>query len=178
MCMNFQNKEKFDQCIRPHLKAAYGFAKRIAGNKVDADDVYQEAILNALRHIDDLKSDSGKPWLLAIVRNAYLSLIRKRGKMSSSENTELLDIPEPHIWTNPEIALMRASDQKIVRLAIEKLPAEFREALILKEFNELSYKEIAQILDVPIGTVMSRIARAREQLAIIILSSAKSQGES
>jgi RNA polymerase sigma-70 factor (ECF subfamily) len=150
--------------ILPHLDAAFNLARWLTRNDHDAEDVVQEAYLRAHRFFDSFHGTDGKAWLLAIVRNtAYTWLERNRPADKTIEFQEArhgISSPEK----DPQDALLDRESQDLLRRAVEELPSEFRDAIVLREFEGLSYKEIAQIVGAPIGTVMSRLARGRERL--------------
>jgi RNA polymerase sigma-70 factor (ECF subfamily) len=160
--------ENREQTLLPHLDAAYNLARWLTRDARDAEDVVQEAYLRALKHFDTFKGDDARPWLLRIVRNTYYTWIqRNRVKAATTPFDEEEDI---HISDapDPEMVLLKETDKKLVRRALRKLPTEFLEVIVLREFEELSYKQIAETIQVPVGTVMSRLARARGRLAQII----------
>jgi len=154
---------RFEQAILPHLTAAYNLARWLTGNDHDAEDVVQESYLRALKFFSGFRGGSSRPWLLAIVRNTcYTWMRRNRIEEPGMELDE-----ELHVDTSspsPEAILLAAARGDLVRRALEELPAEFREIVILREMEGLSYKEIAEVAAVPVGTVMSRLARARARL--------------
>ena len=156
----------FEEAVLPHLDAAYNLARWLTRNEDDAQDVVQDAYLRALRFFDGFRGSDARAWLLTIVRNTcYTWLKRKRAREVSSEFSENMyskesDAPDPET-----VQLIKAQTQ-LVSEAIEKLPLEFREVMVLRELEELSYKEIAAVTGVPIGTVMSRLARARKRLLV------------
>jgi RNA polymerase sigma-70 factor (ECF subfamily) len=156
---------QFEQIVMPHLDAAYNLARWLAGNDHDAQDIAQEASLRAFRFINGFRGGNSRSWLLTIVRNtAYTWLKQNRPHaLVSVGDEELLEIEDPAAHASHSSALHNA-DRDVLRAALEELPTEFREILILRELEGLSYKEIADIAEVPIGTVMSRLARARKQL--------------
>lgn len=155
---------RFDQAVLPHLDAAYNLARWIMRNQQDAEDLVQEALLRAFQAFHGFRGQDGRAWLLAIVRNACFSWLRRN---RSQEITAAFD-EEIHTvdgdLLNPERLALREADSARVRHALENLPAEFREVLVLREIEGLSYKEIATVVDIPVGTVMSRLARARNRL--------------
>ena len=144
----------------PHLDAAYNLARWLTGNHHDAEDIVQEACVRALRFMNGYRGGSSRSWLLAIVRNmAYTWLKKNRPEtIITLDDEALAEIEDPH---GPAMEKM---DAGFLRAALGELPAEFREAIVLRDIEGFSYKEIAEVADVPIGTVMSRLARARRQL--------------
>lgn len=153
----------FDQLVLPHLDAAYNLARWLTRNDHDAEDVVQEACLRALRFIQGFRGGNARAWLLAIVRNAsYDWLKRHRPSETASLDEELHDAADP--GPTPEDMAMTQIDRQHLREAIESLPLASREVLILRELEGMSYKEIADIAGIKMGTVMSRLARAREGL--------------
>jgi RNA polymerase sigma-70 factor (ECF subfamily) len=163
----------FDQIILPHLAAAYNVARWLTGNDQDAEDVTQDACLRALKFFAGFRGGDARAWLLAIVRRtAWTWLQRNR------PGTEVLEFDEElhggeDLSPNPEVALARAGDIEAVRRAIESLPPIFREVIVLRELEGCAYKEIADIAGVPIGTVMSRLTRARRQLQTVLSTEPK-----
>jgi RNA polymerase sigma-70 factor, ECF subfamily len=150
------------------MDAAYNLSRWLTGNDRDAEDVTQEALLRALKFFSGFRGGDPKAWLLTIVRrSAWTWLKRNRNYAESVEYDDELH-GSADISANPETALLRAGDIETVRRAIESLPAALREALVLRELEGCSYKEIADISEAPIGTVMSRISRARQQLQTVL----------
>src|SRR4051794_23461016 len=156
---------QFEQIVMPHLDAAYNLARWLAGNDHDAEDIAQEASLRAFRFLGGFRGGNSRSWLLTIVRNtAYTWLKQNRPQaIVSVGDDDLLEIEDQTAASNHSSALHNA-DRDVLRAALEELPVEYREVLILRELEGLSYKEIADVADAPIGTVMSRLARARKQL--------------
>jgi RNA polymerase sigma-70 factor, ECF subfamily len=154
----------FEQKVLPHLDAAYNLARWLAGNDHDAQDVAQEASLRAFKFFGSFRGDEPRAWLLAIVRNTFYTWLRKnrRPEKVVEIDDETLDIEDSS--ANLEAANPQFMDANAVRRAIADLPVEFREIVVLREMEGFSYKEIADLADVPIGTVMSRLARARKLL--------------
>lgn len=160
----------FEETVLPHLDAAYNLARWLTNNEKDAEDVVQEAFLRAIRHFGSFKGGDARPWLMAIVRNTFYTWI-KHNRLPAAETTfDDERNPEPQDTDDPETLLLRETDKAAVRSALLRLPTEFREVIILREFEELSYKEIADVVQIPCGTVMSRLARARRRLAQILLN--------
>jgi RNA polymerase sigma-70 factor (ECF subfamily) len=167
---------RFEQLALPHLNAAYNLAMWLTRNADDAQDVVQEALLRAMRYIDGLRLESARPWLLQIVRHTCYSWLRANRpaghvSLDDTEDTwpELATSPasEP-----PAIAIRRADRQQI-NDAIAALPVAYREVFVLRELEDLSYLEIARIAEIPIGTVMSRLARARGLMRNVLAPAAR-----
>ena len=146
----------------PHLDAAYNLARWLAGNEHDAADIVQESCMRAFRFAGGVRGGNDRAWLLAIVRNTACTWLKKNRPraMVPIDDDELAGIEDQSIAVNP----FQGADKDALRAAVEMLPLEFREALVLRELEGLSYKEIAEVAEVPVGTVMSRLARARRQL--------------
>ncbi|HET6977019.1 MAG TPA: sigma-70 family RNA polymerase sigma factor [Pyrinomonadaceae bacterium] len=156
----------FEEAVMPHMDAAYNLARWLTRNDADAQDMVQEAYLRALRFFDGFRGDDAKAWLLTIVRNTcYTWLKRNRSPELSCDFDEVVLAREAE-GPDPETEQVMKARAQLVNEAIEKLPIEFREVVVLRELEELSYKEIAVVLRVPIGTVMSRLARARKRLLL------------
>ena len=159
---------EFERQVLPHLDAAYNLARFLMRNDQDAEDVVQEGALRAFRFFESFCGENSRAWFLRIVRNTAFTAL-KRNRMN--EETVVFD-EELHGGQVPAlevgIELDRAHDRRIVRAAIEQLPAEFRETITLRELEGMSYKEIADVAGVPIGTIMSRLARARRQLQVLL----------
>ena len=154
----------FEQMVLPHLDAAYNLARWLTRNEHDAEDIVQEACLRAFKFFDGFRGGDSRRWLLTIVRNTfYDSLPQSRSRELNVEFDE--EIHSQVIEAvDPESLLIRDADRQSVRQALEELPLEFRETLVLRELEGLSYKEIADVAGIPLGTVMSRLARARKWL--------------
>ncbi len=146
------------------MEAAYNLARWLTGNDHDAEDVVQESYLRALKFFAGFRGENGRPWLLTIVRNTCYTWLRRNrmGELTADldEEAQLVDTAT----VNPEAMLLAAARIESVQRALEELPIEFREIVILRELEGLSYKEIAEIAAIPVGTVMSRLARARARL--------------
>jgi RNA polymerase sigma-70 factor (ECF subfamily) len=159
-----EERGRFERTLLPHLDAAYNLARWLTRNDHDAEDLVQAAYLRALKSFGGFRGADGRAWLLAIVRNAcYTWLEQKRARGPATAFVEEIHGVESHTM-DPEKLLLRAEDQELVRRTVEHLPLELRQVLILRELEGLSYKEIAAIVGIPMGTVMSRLARARERL--------------
>jgi len=158
----------FEEAVLPHIDAAYNLARWLTRNDADAQDMVQEAYLRALRFFSGFRGTDAKAWLLTIVRNTcYTWLRRNRSPQLSCDFDEVVLAQEAE-GPDPETEQLKKAQARMVNEAIEKLPIEFREVMVLRELEELSYKEIAVVLGVPIGTVMSRLARARKRLMLLL----------
>ena len=174
--MEGQNKlASFETAVLPHLDAAYNLARWLTRNDADAEDVVQEAYLRAFRFFGGFHGEDGRAWLLRIVRNtSYTWMQRNR----SPELNMALDDDTPEAESHdldPEALLLQKADAQMLRQAVEELPLEFREVLVLRELDEMSYKQIAAVADLPLGTVMSRLARARKRLQQILAGHAETE---
>jgi RNA polymerase sigma factor (sigma-70 family) len=166
----------FDQNISPHLRAAYNFARWLVGNDQDAEDIVQESFMKAFAAAGEFRGNDTRVWLFTIVRNTTINLLRRRRSERVVAWQE--EMPEPaDTAADPEAAMLSSSRRARIRAAIATLPQDYREALILREFEELSYKEIASVLKTPIGTVMSRLSRARALLLEQLVSERRAGDE-
>jgi RNA polymerase sigma-70 factor (ECF subfamily) len=157
---------RFRDLIAPHVDAAYSLARYLARDATAAEDIAQEALLKALRNIETLRGEV-RPWLLTIVRNTYFDWRRRTGdRLVTGPAAEIAIEQAPdEDQASAEDALIREGDVAALRAAIAAIPEPFREALVLRDLEEMSYREVADITGAPMGTVMSRIARARRMLA-------------
>ena len=156
---------RFEQQVLPHLDAAYNLARWLTRDVNDAEDVVQDACLRALKYVDSLNDNGARAWFLTIVRHAFYDWCkRNRPTEIARDDGTAIDMAVDPAALDPEQAVLRAAESKTLADAIAALPLVFREVLILRELEELSYKEIARIAEIPIGTVMSRLARARSLL--------------
>ena len=157
-------RRQFEVQALPHLDAAYNLARWLSRSPSDAEDIVQDAMLRAFRAFDGFRGGDAKPWLLAIVRNCWRNASadtrRRKHTALPEEHEEALPSDEP----SPEVTVAEASEGRRLNEVIALLPNEFREVLILREMEDMSYREIADVTGVPIGTVMSRLARARALL--------------
>jgi RNA polymerase sigma-70 factor (ECF subfamily) len=152
----------FEETVLPHLDAAYNLARWLIRNDADAQDIVQESYLRALRFFEGYRGGDGKAWLLAIVRNTCRNWhSRQRGEAVPFDESEH---SEDRSSLNQEQAAARGQKMDALRLCIELLPAEFREVLVMRELEEMSYREIAGATGLALGTVMSRLSRARKRL--------------
>jgi RNA polymerase sigma-70 factor (ECF subfamily) len=156
--------QRFEELVLPHLDAAYNLARWLARDAHDAEDVVQDACMRALRYVGSLHGTDARPWFLTIVRRAFYDWLARNRPAEVVRDDEALDQAVERGEAGPEQALMRRDDAKALADALAELPLPYREVLILRELESLSYKEIARVADIPIGTVMSRLARARALL--------------
>jgi RNA polymerase sigma-70 factor (ECF subfamily) len=165
-----ERMRRFRDAALPHLDEVYTLARYRMRNTDDAEDAVQECYLRALRHFDSYRGPAMKPWLLAILRNVCNNEFTRRGRgevptdyaQDESVAQEMAMWQEPQ--ASPEKVVLRQQDSATLRRMLAELPQPFREAIVLREMNDLSYKEIAEVAGVPVGTVMSRLARARAML--------------
>jgi RNA polymerase sigma factor (sigma-70 family) len=162
--------QQFEAVVLPHLDAAYNLARWLLKDDHGARDAVQDAFLRALRFFDHLQGEEARPWLLAIVRNSCYSLLGKRRQMGEQvefDEERDSEFAEPSFGASggdPEAYLSRKIESARLDAAIERLPSVYREVIVLRELEELAYEEIAQVANVPVGTVMSRLSRARALL--------------
>lgn len=158
----------FEETVLPHLDAAFNYARYLTRSHAEAEDVVQDACVRAMRYFSSLRDDDARPWLLAIVRNTWYSRVSRRANVIevSADDSPTHDRPDQAV--DPEERLLRQHTAALVRAALDELPEDFREVIVLREIEGLSYKEIAAVVSVPIGTVMSRLARARVRLATVL----------
>ncbi|HWE46978.1 MAG TPA: sigma-70 family RNA polymerase sigma factor [Caulobacteraceae bacterium] len=161
---------RFERLVLPHLDAAWRLARWLTRNEADAEDLVQEAYVRAWRFFSSLRGDDAKPWLMRIVRNCWYSRARTeagRGRATSLEDAEAEVEAVLQAQAEPDGAehrLIRIEDTALVRRAMDGLPDEFREVLVLREVEDMAYRDLAETVGVPIGTVMSRLSRARKLL--------------
>jgi RNA polymerase sigma-70 factor (ECF subfamily) len=164
---------RFEQSILPHLDAAYNLARWLTRNEHDAEDMAQESYLRAFKFFDGFRGTDARAWLLAIVRNtcySWLQQNRRRETMASFDE-EVHSIENEA--SNPAKLVLKSDDREMLKEALEELPVEFREVVVLRDLEELSYKQVAEIANIPLGTVMSRLARARERLKRLLCARLK-----
>ncbi len=156
---------RFEESILPHLDAAYNLAYWLTRNSHDAEDLVQDSYLRAFRFFDGFRGGSSRAWLLKIVRNTFYTSLGQRAHEPVSSIDDELFAAECDAC-DPETIALASADGQLLREAVEQLSPEFREAIVLRELEGLSYKEIASVTGVPLGTVMSRLTRARKQLQL------------
>ena len=161
--------EQFKAAVLPHLDAAYNLARWLTRHEHDAQDIVQDAYLRAWKAFGEFHGGDSRAWLLTIVRNACYTWHRSNRRHEAEPLPEEDDsIVGSDTWDPAEILLQRV-DAQVVRQAIDQMPPEFREVLVLRELEGLSYKQVAAVIGAPIGTVMSRLARARGRLQELLL---------
>jgi RNA polymerase sigma factor (sigma-70 family) len=166
---------RFEDVVLPHLSAAYNLARRLTRHSENAEDLVQEACMRAFKFFDGFHGNDARAWLLTIVRNTCYTWLHnakvENCRIDYDEETHSLgqETSAIDLWRDdPEILLLRHADQELINRALDKLPVEFREVMVLRELEDFSYKEIADIADIPLGTVMSRLARARKLLVEVV----------
>jgi RNA polymerase sigma-70 factor, ECF subfamily len=173
-------RSRFEALVLPHLDAAYRLARWLARAPGDADDVVQEALLRAFRSFDTLRGSDARAWVLAIVRNCYLSALAERRRRAAEPLTEEHEAGAEGACAaaaaDPEGASIERDERRTLARLIAALPGEHREVLVLRELEDMSYREIAEVTQVPIGTVMSRLARARAALRAGWLEESRGEG--
>jgi RNA polymerase sigma factor (sigma-70 family) len=158
----------FEETVLPHLDAAFNYARWLTKNHAEAEDVVQDACVRAMRFFSSLRDDDARAWLFTIVRNTWFSRVSRRANVKEATPLDGAQREQPDQALDPEERVLQQQTVALVRAALEQLPVDFREAIVLREIEGLSYKEIAEVARVPIGTVMSRLARARERLTTVL----------
>lgn len=156
---------RFEREVLPHLDAAYNLARWLTRDPDDAEDVVQDACMRALRYVGTLRSGGAKAWFLTVVRNAFYDWVaRNRPVEIAADRFDAIDDAIDLEARGPEQEAMRGAEARVLADALQALPLQFREAVVLRELEELSYREMASVIGVPVGTVMSRLARGRAML--------------
>ena len=155
----------FEDTVLPHLDAAFNYARWLTRNHAEAEEVVQDACVRAIRFFSSLRHDDARAWLLTIVRNTWYSRASRRSNLKEATPLDGAPYERSDEALDPEERLMQEHTVTLVRAALEQLPPDFREVIVLREIEGLSYKEIAAVIQAPIGTVMSRLARGRDRLA-------------
>jgi RNA polymerase sigma-70 factor (ECF subfamily) len=169
--MGVEDRERFEQLVLPYVDAAFNLARWLLRGRSDAEDVTQEALLRACRFFGGFHGGDARAWLLQIVRNTCYTWLEKNRPMDLS--MEFDEELHQQTFATPETLAIVADDRKRLTLALETLPPRFREVLVLRELEGCSYKEIAAITSIPIGTVMSSLSRARRQLYSTLANSSQ-----
>ena len=169
MTDELHDSSRFEQVVLPHLDVAYNLARWLVRNRHDAQDVVQEAYLRAFRFFGGYQGGDARAWLLKIVRNTSYSFLEKNRTAERAEEFDEKVHATESGSPSAEAALLRNVESQMLREALEQLPVNFREILVLRELEGLSYKEIAEMLDMPMGTVMSGLARGRSRLRECLL---------
>jgi RNA polymerase sigma factor (sigma-70 family) len=166
---------RFDAVMLPHLDAAYNLARWLSGSPADADDVVQEAFLRAFRFFDGYEGDNPRAWLLAIVRNTWFTEWRRQhNRADSTPYDDSLNVDDQlpgwadESGDDPEKLAVRQDETELVHRALATLPVEYREVIVLRELEDMSYKDVAAVAGIPMGTVMSRLSRARRLLCTAV----------
>lgn len=171
-------EQRFQAMVMPHLDSAFNLARWLTRSPQDAEDIVQEAYLRAFKFFDSFHGDDGRAWLLGIVRNTFYTWYQQN--KSQTQNTEFEEelhsvqiedaAATQYADNNPEALLIKKDSQRQLQRALETVSVEFREVMVMRELEDLTYKQIAGIVGIPIGTVMSRLGRGRKQLAEILAS--------
>jgi RNA polymerase sigma factor (sigma-70 family) len=174
---NSDERNTFDEVFLPHMSEAYRLAQWLAGNASDADDIVQEAAIRAFRGIKSFGAVNARAWSLTIVRNTALTWLTKNRPRSVTYIDDLNAAEQQQLETGglqgtkietPEEAVLLKADAAALQQALAQLPTQFREVIVLREVNQMNYRDIAEITNVPIGTVMSRLSRGRQLLLALL----------
>ena len=168
--------QTFEEVVLPHLDAAFNYARWLTKSDADAEDVVQDAYVRALRFFSSLRGDDARSWLFTIVRNTWYGRFTRATGPNQPTVYDDMKHDRPDDGLDPEALVMQQQAVERVQRAVQELPTDFREMIILRELEGLSYKQIAVVVGIPIGTVMSRLARARERLQAILRPSAPPRG--
>jgi RNA polymerase sigma-70 factor (ECF subfamily) len=171
-------RQSFEEVVLPHLDAAFNYARWLTRSEADAEDVVQDAYVRAFKFFPSFRGDDARSWLLAIVRNTWYGRFPRRAARVSIATTDEDGDDRPDDRLNPEALVIQQETVERVRRALEELPADFREVLVLRELEGMSYKEIAAVVTIPIGTVMSRLARGRDRLFAVLAARAAGRRDS
>jgi RNA polymerase sigma-70 factor (ECF subfamily) len=174
-------QERFQSLVLAHMNSAFNLACWLTRSRQDAEDITQEACLRAFKFFDSFHGDAGRAWLLTIVRNTFYTWYsgHRRQELNAEfdeechSHEETGDAGAAQADTNPETLLMHKDNERLLQQALESLPLEYREVIVLRELEGLSYKQIAGIAGIPIGTVMSRLGRGRKLLATILTNACR-----
>jgi RNA polymerase sigma factor (sigma-70 family) len=167
----------FEDTVPPHLDAAFNYARWLTRNDADAEDVVQDACVRAMRFFSLLRDDNARAWLFTIVRNTWYSRVSRKGGAAPTLPLETTEPGPADASLDPEARLLQPHTVARVRDALDRLPADYREVIVLREMEGMSYKEIAAVVSVPIGTVMSRLARGRDRLAVLLKAPSSSESK-
>jgi len=168
--------QTFEEIVLPHLDAAFNYARWLTKSDADAEDVVQDAYVRALRFFSSLRGDDARSWLFTIVRNTWYGRFTRAAGPNQPTVYDDMKHDRPDDGLDPEALVMQQQAVEKVQRAVQELPTDFREMIVLRELEGLSYKQIAVVVRIPIGTVMSRLARARERLQAILRPSAPPRG--
>lgn len=165
-----EKTRRFAVLVMPHISAAYNLARWLVHETADAEDVVQEACLRAFRFIEGFRGEDGRAWFLAIVRNtSYTWLRQNRAREMTVPFDELALTDGP----DPENVVLQKIDSQLLRKSMQRLPIEYREVIVLRDVEGMSYKDIAKAVEIPVGTVMSRLARGRRYLQLMLVQTSK-----
>ncbi|HTJ92543.1 MAG TPA: RNA polymerase sigma factor [Pararobbsia sp.] len=177
-------RERFERLALPHLDAAYNLARWLSGSANDADDVVQDAFLRAFRFFETFDGDNARAWLLAIVRNTWFTEWRRRRSHAedvsydeAAGGDEALPGWAENALDDPETLSVRSDEVRLVHRALDTLGLEYREVIVLRELEDLSYRDIATVVGIPVGTVMSRLSRGRRLLSKAVRAMQEDSGE-
>jgi RNA polymerase sigma factor (sigma-70 family) len=170
-------RRDFEEVVVPHLSAAFNYARWLTRNDADAEDVVQDAYVRALRFFSTLRDDNARPWLLSIVRNTWYGRFTQRERADRRAVADQIEDERTDTELDPESLVIQQQAVARVHRALAALSPDFREVMVLRELEGMSYKEIALVVNVPIGTVMSRLARARERLLPLLEASEPGRGD-
>ena len=171
-------RRSFEEVVLPHLDAAFNYARWLTRSEADAEDVVQDAYVRAFKFFTSFRGEDARSWLLTIVRNTWYGRCPRRAAAVSIVTADEDGDDRPDESLNPEALVIQQETVERVRRALEELPADFREVLVLRELEGLSYKEIAAVVTVPVGTVMSRLARGRERLSAVLAAGEAARSDS
>ncbi len=175
-------KQRFHTIVMPHLSSAFNLARWLSHGHQEAEDIVQEAFLRAFKYFDGFHGDDGRVWLLGIVRNTFYTWYQQNKIQTKSTPYEdelyglEFEMTSIRDKNNPETKLIQKNSQRLLNEALCELPIEFREVMVMRELEDLSYKQIAELMQIPMGTVMSRLGRGRKQLATILLAKTENGG--
>jgi RNA polymerase sigma factor (sigma-70 family) len=172
--LDADQRSQFEQVMLPHLDAAFNLARWLTQDEHAAEDVVQEAYFRAARYFGSFRGGDGRPWLLSVVRRASFDWLAKRKSQSAETfNEEVHDFGDES--SNPQFLAIRNFEQARVRQTLEEMPPQLREVIVLRELEGLSYQEVATVAEIPIGTVMSRLSRGRDELQRRLASGAEAE---
>ena len=158
------NKQQFQAVILPHLDAAYSLARWLTRRPHDAEDIVQEALIRAMKYFSGFRGENARAWFLVIVRNSCYSWFQKNQQRDSTQLSDDEQLESIDVTSDPAFSAQSEANRRAVRKALNELPTEFREVVVLRDIEGLSYRDISEVVGLPMGTVMSRLSRARARL--------------